>query len=83
MFVMVVGQFPFTEASSSDPLYELISSNDEKKHEKFWNLSNNLSISPQFKDLFMRMVHVDASKRPTIDQLLADEWIDVDYDELK
>ena len=45
---------------------------------EYWNsLPNeikNINLSQEFKDLYIRMVSFDENNRPTIDQILNDNW---------
>ena len=44
---------------------------------KFWNKIplNDLNLSQSFKNLFIRMVDPEPNNRPTIEQILNDEWM--------
>ena len=48
-----------------------------KKEEKYWEMFENLGVefSPEFKDLFKKMVAFDPSKRPTIKEILNHDWM--------
>jgi len=50
LFVMMIGYYPFDDASEFDPKYEKIAS---KKFSQFWGFFEvqNKKINPLFKDL--------------------------------
>ena len=75
LFSLVVGMFGFKEASNKDDFYRLIMYN----HDEYWqrvstHFAINLNLSQEFKDLYMRMVSSNENNRPTIDQILNDNW---------
>lgn len=51
------------------------------KHEAFWRLHADAEedqrdiFSPEFKDLFQRMLALEPKKRPTIEEVLAHPWM--------
>jgi len=77
LFIIVMGIFPFNEAKSDDYYYKLLLSG---KTEKYWKRTGGDQISPEFKDLFERMVNHDPSKRPTIKELIAHPWMKIAKD---
>ena len=76
LFNLVVGMFGFMEAKSNDKYYRWIMAN---QIDKYWSSLataqiNHLNFSQQFKDLYIRMVSFNENNRPTIDQILNDNW---------
>lgn len=48
-------------------------------NEKFWTAHSGENLSPEFKDLFSRMVAYDPTKRLTIDQIKGHKWYNGRY----
>ena len=48
LFVIVVGEFPFTVAKSSDSFFKLLK---ECKYEQYWREAGGQKLSSEFKDL--------------------------------
>jgi len=44
-----------------DLFYKLLIKNEKKGLEKYWRATGGQSLSDGFKELFLRMVHVDPS----------------------
>jgi len=63
LFIIVQGIFPFPEADKHDCYYKLIYKGDLKR---YWEYTSGELLSPDFKDLIMKMLSYDPSKRPTI-----------------
>lgn len=65
---MYAGNPPFEKATANDPYYKLIK---DKKLETFWKAHSRRRpvnyFTPQFKDLFSRMVAFNPSERPKIE----------------
>jgi len=65
---MYAGNPPFEKATPNDPYYKLIK---DKKIDTFWKAHSRRRpvnyFSPQFKDLFSRMVAFNPSERPKIE----------------
>ena len=72
LFIIVQCLFPFAEAKEDDYYYKLILSGDLKK---YWQKTNGSSLSPEFKDLVLRMVSHDPSMRPTIEEVIQHPWM--------
>lgn len=82
LFILRNYHFPFPNAritSSGNPnqkLYKLIKDNQSNY---YWNLLENSGIikglSPEFKNLFIKMVAFNPDKRPTLEDILQDEWM--------
>lgn len=64
LFIIVQCLFPFAEAKQDDYYYRLLLNGEL---EKYWEKTNGASLSPEFKDLVLRMVSHDPAKRPTIE----------------
>ena len=76
LFILVVGMFGFKKADHNDEKYRCIMNNQINN---YWvSLANaqinHLNFSQQFKDLYIRMVSFNENNRPTIDQILNDNW---------
>ena len=74
LFNLVTGLYGFNEAKITDKSYRLIIL---KKYPKFWEDSKlQLSeVSEQFKNLYVKMVAYKPIERPTLEQILNDEWM--------
>jgi len=74
LFYLVVGRFGFQSSRDNDSHYTLIRNH---QYDDYWKLSlpQNLNLSDNFKNLFFRMVAHNPSERPTIEQILNDEWM--------
>lgn len=73
LFVLVTGQLGFKHANQNDNFYRLII--NPQNHAQYWEFFNNLNLSQSFKNLFVSMVAQNPGQRPTIDQILNDEWM--------
>lgn len=72
LFIIVQGIFPFEQAKRSDKIYQLIIN---QKLDSYWKKVRAYDLSDEFKDLIIKMVSYDASKRPTISELKEHPWI--------
>ena len=86
LFNLVTGTFGFDRALKQDIIlddkrvkkdwfYILIAYN---MYPKFWEKINSRigkEVSKEFKDLYVKMVAEKPSKRPTIEEILKDEWM--------
>ena len=85
LFVLVMGFYPFEKPNITDSRYKLIS---KKDFQGFWkkceqkklftnnNNSNNLfGVSPEFKDLFEKMVCPKPEDRINISQIKKHPWL--------
>lgn len=77
LFIMVQGIFPFAEAKSNDYYYKLIL---EGQYEKYWEKVAGKRFSDEFKDLLLRMISYDPSKRPTIEELKNHPWMHKEFE---
>ena len=73
LFVLVTGRLGFNNANQNDNFYRLII--NPQNHAQYWEFFNNLNLSQSFKNLFVNMVAPNPGQRPTIDQILNDEWM--------
>ena len=73
LFVLVTGRLGFKHANQNDNFYRLII--NPQNHAQYWEFFNNLNLSQSFKNLFVSMVAQNPGQRPTIDQILNDEWM--------
>ena len=75
LFYLVTGQFGFESSSNSDENYKYIK---EHKFEEYWNIFDNdekiKNLSPEFKKLYFKIVSYNEEERPSIDQILNDDW---------
>ena len=77
LFSLVVGMFGFSKPSKNDRDYRFIMAN---QIDRYWdNLTtihqiNHMNLSQEFKNLYIRMVSFNENNRPTIDQILNDNW---------
>lgn len=71
LFVLITQHPPFIRAESSDRYYKQIQSGN---WDKFWAVHSDLTISDEFKELFMKMVSPIRSERLTMDEIKAHPW---------
>ena len=74
LFYIVAGILGFKSSRNNDPFYRLIR---QQNYGEYWNLAPfaQLNLSQSFKNLFVRMVDFNPNQRPTINQILNDEWM--------
>ena len=77
LFIIIQGIFPFKEAKKDEYFYNLILKGDLAT---YWKKVGGDSLSPEFKDLILRMFSYDGSKRPTVDELKVHPWMNKTYD---
>ena len=65
LFLTVIGNFPFPQASKSDKYYSLLLT--EKSQRKYWKAVGASKYSEHFKSLFASMVSYNPNDRPTIE----------------
>ena len=84
LFVLVMGFYPFDKPNITDSRYKFISKNDftgfwkkcEQKKYLINNINNNIfEVSPEFKDLFEKMVCPKPDKRIIISQIKKHPWL--------
>ena len=74
LFNLVTGLKGFNTASLKDNYYRLIIHRDLNK---YWDLIKfifKIDLSPEFKDLFIRIVNPNPGQRPKIDDILNHAW---------
>ena len=79
LFQLVVGILPFENSSKRKEFYDIIKKNKEKKIKAFWNNIKkryHISLSENFKKLFTRMVSYEEKDRPSIKNILEDQWFE-------
>jgi serine/threonine protein kinase len=79
LFCMIFCKFGFSEARKSDHLYRLIY---RKNYENYWvsigeKIGNDKinNVSKEFKNLYCKMVAYNPDERPSIEQILNDDWM--------
>ena len=74
LFILVNGILPFHSSQKFDVYYSRII---VKKYQEYWNSETirNLNLSDSFKNLFVKMVAYNPNERPSIDDILNDEWM--------
>ena len=77
LFIIIQGIFPFKEAKKDEYFYNLIINN---KLDTYWSKVGGNNLSPEFKDLILKMFSYDGSKRPTIDELKSHPWMQMGFD---
>jgi len=71
---LATSKIGFLEAKKNDPYYKLIIDEDYKQ---YWEkVGKNINkISEDLKNLYLKMVSFIPEKRPTIEEILNDEWM--------
>ena len=72
LFSIVAGKFPFKKATRSNNLYKLIWTGQIST---FFEKHHATQLTDEFKDLIIRMLDFDGSKRPTIDEIRNHPWM--------
>ena len=73
LFELVFGDFGFEIPLSSDKNYKLIKNNNSNE---FWhNYPESKNISDDFKKLYFKIVSFDPKNRPTIEEILNNNWL--------
>ena len=76
LFLLTLGKTPFATSTSDDSYYSLLLS---KKYDRFWNyhtrkLSAGSIPTPEFRDMFEKLVEPDPKKRITIPEIKKHPW---------
>jgi serine/threonine protein kinase len=71
LFNLLNGKSPFKTAEIIDQLYYYINKNSDL----YWKNMPLTGLSLEFKKLFIRMVAYNPNKRPTIKEILNDDWL--------
>jgi len=66
MFILVNGIFPFKEARREEFFYSMILNG---QLDQYWKKVNGQHLSPEFKDLTLRMFSYDPTLRPSIEEV--------------
>ena len=79
LFALIIQKFGFEKATPSDKLYRLII---QKKYEEYWEKIGNIigneiieKVSPEFKELYLKMVAYSPNERPSIEDIIKCEWL--------
>jgi len=72
LFIIVQGIFPFKEAKKDEFFYKLLLSGDL---DTYWKKTGGQSLSPEFKDLILKMFSYDGKQRPTLEELKNHPWM--------
>jgi 5'-AMP-activated protein kinase catalytic alpha subunit len=77
LFVILTQRPPFSSANPQDPHYRLIAA---KRSDIFWQAhaeaeDGNDIYTPEFKDLFEKMMSLNPTQRPTIEEILVHPWM--------
>lgn len=72
LFIIVQGIFPFKEAKRDEFFYNLLC---QGKTETYWKKVGGQGLSPEFKDLILRIFSYDGNKRPTLEEIKNHKWM--------
>jgi serine/threonine protein kinase len=81
LFVILTQRPPFSSANPQDPHYRLLAAN---RAEIFWQAHKDAEegediYSAEFKDLFEKMMAINPSHRPKLEEVLAHPWMQGAY----
>jgi len=76
LFIIVQGIFPFKEAKPDEYFYNLLM---KGKIDTYWKKVGGETLSKEFKELVLRMVHHDPAQRPTIEEIKAHPWYNAPF----
>jgi len=71
LIILVTGLLGFNKATKDDMYYKKIK---ERDIEKYWEILNRNRLSPEFKDLYIKMVSYEPNSRPTAEEVLKHPW---------
>lgn len=71
LFIIIIGNYPFKLAWETCKYYKCII---DHEYSRFWAFHGNPPCSDAFKDLFLRMVEFDVSRRITLQESKEHEW---------
>ena len=74
LMILTAGIPAFSKPTKSDSYFKKIY---DDQYELYWNKMDsilNITLSPEFKDLFWKMASFEPKKRPTIDIILKHPW---------
>ena len=75
LFNLATCKFGFIEANKKDAYYKLIMT---RHYEQYWNIVGkkiNKKLSEELKNLYIKMISFRPENRPTIEEILNDEWL--------
>lgn len=72
LHIIVKGIFPFQEARRDNYFYNLLMTGQD---DIYWDKISGTNLSPEYKDLFMRMISYDPALRPTPQEIRAHPWM--------
>lgn len=72
LFIIVQGIFPFKEAKKEEYFYNLLLTGQV---DYYWKKVGGQSLSPDFKDLVLKMFSFEGHKRPTLDEIKNHPWM--------
>jgi len=49
--------------------------NEQRGMQKYWKVIGGESLSSEFKELFLKMVHINPSQRPKIEEIYNGSWL--------
>lgn len=75
LFIIVQGIFPFQEAKKDEYYYNLLMKGN---YETYWKKTGGENLSPDFKDLILKMFSYDGSKRPSVKDIAEHPWMKVE-----
>lgn len=76
LFTLLTRRIPFTKAHPSDPHYYFLVTNPENFWASHAEAEDGKDIySPEFKDLFEKMLSFDADLRPNYEDILSHPWM--------
>ena len=81
LFVIMTQRPPFSSANPTDPHYRLLAAN---RADIFWQAhkeaeEGNEIYSPEFKDLFEKMMALNPNHRPKLEDILAHPWMQGEF----
>ena len=74
LFIIVVGNFPFQAAKTTDEYYKLLVTGSSEKR-RYWKAVRGSHLSDDFKKLLISMLNNDPAKRPSLRTLENHEWM--------
>ena len=78
LFIIVQGIFPFKEARKEEYFYKLLL---DRNYDTYWSKVNGHTLSPEFKDLVLKLFAYDGNDRLSIEEIRAHPWMNnQDYD---
>jgi len=72
LFIIVQGIFPFKEAKKDEFFYNLLLKGD---YDTYWKKTGGQNLSPEFKDLILKMFSYDGTNRPDVNAIRNHPWL--------